>query len=176
MVDIETIGYSHVHTHKKVLWQDIPNSHLDFTSNTFYQDYTLLSIPANHMVLGVKISLLVNFDVGAGIVANMYVGNQSVIIPSPVSPNYVTNVNDCFGKLTLTVPNGIDPTYQYGSFRWFNFSSPGSTNAISTAYCVPKTTAAQDIIARIVVTQTSGVSVSDVLAGAVEITTHYGAF
>lgn len=173
---LQTIGYGKTHTHRKVLWQDIPNSHLDFTSGSFYQDFTLFSIPANHMIYGVKMSVLVNFDVGAGITATMYVGNQHTILPSPVSPTYVSNVNDCFGVANLTIPSGSGPTYGYGSFRWFNFSSPGSTNTISTAYCIPKRTDAQNIIARVVVTQTGGVSVSDVLAGAVEITTQYGAF
>ena len=176
MTGLSTIGYGKTYTHRKVLWQDIPNSHLDFTSLAFYQDFTLLSIPANHMIFGVKMSVLVNFDVGAGITATMYVGNDQTILSSPVSPNYVSSVHDCFGVANLTIPSGSGPTYGYGSFRWFNFSSPGSTSAISEAYCLPKRTDAQNIIARVVVTQTGGASVSSVLAGAVEITTQYGAF
>lgn len=175
MTGLQTIGYNKTYTHRKVLWQDIPNSHTDFTSNQFYQDFVLLGIPKNHVVLGVKTTVLVNFNVGAGITAVMYVGHNGVVTPSPTSPNYVTNVNNCYGYANLTIPAGVDATYQYGSFRWFNFSSPGSTNAISTAYCLPQRTDAHDIIARIVVTQTSGVSVSSILAGAVDITVQYGA-
>lgn len=176
MNGLQTIGYNKVYTHRKVLWNDIPNSHLDFTASQFYQDFTLLSIPKGHMVLGVKTTVLVNFNVGAGITATLYVGHPGVVTPSPTSPNYVTNVHDCYGYANLTIPAGVDATYQYGSFRWFNFSSPGSTETISQAYCLPQRTDAHDVIARVVVTQTSGVSVASILAGAVEIAVQYGAF
>ncbi len=122
-----------------------------------------------------KTTVLVNFNVGAGITATLYVGHAGVVMPSPVSPNYVTDINDCYGTANLTIPSGVDASYQYGSFRWFNFSSPGSTEAISQAYCLPSRTDAHDVIARVVVTQTGGVSVSSILAGAVEIAVQYGA-
>jgi hypothetical protein len=176
MTGLPTIGYGKTYTNRKVLWQDIPNTHLDFTSSGFYQDFTLFSIPANHMIYGVKMSVLVNFDAGTDVTATMYVGNEHTILSSPTSPNYVSDVHDCFGVANLTIPSGIGATYGYGSFRWFNFSSPGSTSAISQAYCIPERTDAQNIIARVVVTQTGGISVSSIVAGAVEITAEYGAF
>lgn len=172
MSQLPTIGYSQVYTHKKVLKQDIPNSFTDFTAVAFFQDFTILGIPANHMILGVKMSILVNFDPGASNTATMYVGEASNFpaVPTP----YVTDISKCYGVVDLVIPSGSDDSYEYGSFRWFRLSTPGSNSTISPAYCLPQRTDAHDVIARVVIS--GGHNVSQMLAGAIEITTQYGPF
>jgi len=172
MTELSKIGTGKVWTQKTILRQDIPNSITDFTNTAPYQDFMLFGIPANHMILGVKVTVLVNFDAANSNTAMLYVGNSSVFPANPTS-TFVTNVHDCYGVGNLTIPSGSDATYEYGSFRWFTVSTPGSTNTISPAYCLPKRMDAHDIIARVVVT--GGNNVSQMLAGMVDITVQYGA-
>jgi hypothetical protein len=172
MSELPNIGFGKVYTYKKLFRQDIPNSIIDFTANTTYQDFTIIGIPANHMIMAVKMKVLVNFDF-TGNTAIMYVAEQNVLQTPPVSA-YVNSVPNCYGIANLTIPSGSDATYQYGSFRWFSLSTPGSNSTISSAYCLPRRTDAHDIIARVAVT--GGTTVSSCLAGAIEVTVQYTSF
>ena len=164
-------------THKRILQQDIPNNKVDFNINAYHQDFHLFGIPKGHYILGVKIVVLVNFDVGVGTGATLYVGNTDVF-PTPGAgylATFVSDVNDCYGVKALKIPSGSDDTYQYGSFRWFSFSSPGSSYTTSTAFCLPQRTDAHDVLARVVVEGSASASISQFITGAVEITTQYTA-
>lgn len=74
----------------------------------------------------------------------------------------VNNLNNTYGMSNLTIPSGSGDSYQYGSFRWFTFSGPGTTtypynrtsNQLGTptstygSYCIPSRLDARDITAR----------------------------
>ena len=173
MTNLSTIGNNKIWTYRRVLRQDTPNSVIDFTSLGFYQDFTLFGLPANHMILGVKLVTLVSFDPGAGNTVKLYIGNPNVFPASP-TVTYVTNVINAYGVSDLTIPSGSGDSYQYGSFRWFSLATPGSNSTISPAYCLPQRTDAHDLVARFVIS--GGASMSQILSGSVEITIQYGAF
>ena len=173
MTELQTIGYSKVYTHKKVLRQDLVNSHVDFTASQVYQDFLVLGVPANHMILGVKMAVLINFNPGNFNSAIIYVG-PSAIFPANPTSTFVTDETQCYGVINPVVGNGAGDSYEYGSFRWFTLSSPGSNSSISPAYCLPLRTDAHDVLARIVVS--GGHNVSQITAGTIEITTQYGTF
>ena len=174
---IENVATGNVWTHTKVLRQDIPNSHTDFTAAAVSQDFVLFGIPANHMVMAVKIAVLVDFDGGTGHTVFMHVGNSNLFptVPSLISDSFVTNVHNCYGTGNLSIPTGNDSTYEYGSFRWFSLSSPGSDAAVSAAYCRPQRFDAHDIIARVGVGGNSGARINLITQGVVEVTVQYTA-
>lgn len=165
MTELSKIGMSQVWTHRKIL------TAADCTSSDKYQDYTVFGIPANYIVLGVKVTVLVNFNFATGNTATLYVGNSSVF----PSSDTVSSVNNCYGMGDLVVPSGSGDSYQYGSFRWFKMSSPGSCHTISDAFCLPQRTDAHDVIARIIVSGQPSRAINLCSVGTVEITTQYGA-
>lgn len=173
MSQLTTIGAGKSWSHVRLLQQDPTNSIEHFTDNATYQDFTILGIPAGHIVTGVKVTVLVNFVATNLSTAVIYIGHPGVFPASPTT-NYVTNVSECYGYANMVIPSGSGDSYQYGSFRWFSFSSPGSTDTISPAYCLPQRLDAHDIQARVVVTGT-GVKVQHFTAGALEINVEYGA-
>jgi hypothetical protein len=148
----------------------VPNgtSTIQFTQYNPYKDIMLFGIPANHIIVGVKIVTLTSFAAGnLGGTPNsvfVFVGDSSVFPASPSSTEtvLVNNLNDTYGMSNLTIPTGSGDSYQYGSFRWFTFSGPGNTtypfNRVSNqlgspsstygSYCIPKRLDARDIVAR----------------------------
>jgi len=165
-MNLPVLGHSTVYTHKVVLSQGT-----NFTSTNLFQDFLLFGIPANHIVLGVKIVTLENFDAGTTNNVTIYVG-ESNNLPLSGSP-YVTNVNNLYGSGLLTVPSGSGDSYEYGSFRWFSLATPGSNTTINSALCLPQRLDAHDVIARVMVA--GGPNISQVSGGVVEITTQYTA-
>lgn len=170
---LPTITSGKIRTHTRTLVQDIPNSIVHFTADAFHQDFVLFGLPANHMILGVKIVVIENFEPGLGNNLVLYVGEPNVFPVPDGSPsgNFVTNVADCYGVHTIKVPAGADATYQYGSFRWFSLSAPGSN--VSSARCLPRRTDAHDVIARVVVSGNNSPRIDTISTGVVEITTQY---
>jgi hypothetical protein len=175
MSQLQTIGNGNVWSYRRIFQQDPANSIADFTANAVYQDFTLFGLPANHMITGVKVTVLVNFVATALTSALLYIGHPGVFPASPTS-TFVTNVHDCYGYGNILIPPGSDATYEYGSFRWFKFSSPGSTNTISPAYCLPKRTDAHDVVARFVITSSGSTKINQFTAGALDVAIQYGAF
>ena len=175
MSQLSTIGAGKSWSHRRILQQDPTNSIANFTSGAVYQDFTLFGLPAKHMIQAVKVTVLVNFQAPGLTSAVVYIGHPGVFPASPTS-TFVTNIHDCYGYGNLQIPSGSGDSYEYGSFRWFTISSPGSTNTISPAYCLPKRTDAHDVVARVVITATGGHLINEFTAGAVEIATQYGAF
>jgi hypothetical protein len=175
MNQLSTIGSGKSWTHRRILQQDPGNSIADFTANAVYQDFILFGLPAKHMIQAVKATVLVNFSAPGLSSAVLYIGHPGVFPANP-TVTFVTNVHDCYGYGNLLIPTGSDDSYEYGSFRWFTISSPGSTNTISPAYCLPQRTDAHDVIARVVITGINNVKINQFTAGAVEIATQYGAF
>lgn len=173
MTQLPKLGQGNIFTYRKLFQQDLTNSITNFTANALYQDFTLFGLPAQHIILGVKISILINFVVGSGNTMVCYVGNPNVFpaIPTP----FVTNINDCYGYANLVVPPGSGDSYQYGSFRWFSLATPGSNTTINQALCLPKRMDAHDVVARVVVGGDPTYRVNMLTAGAVNIDIQYGA-
>jgi hypothetical protein len=188
---------------------------IEYTTNYTYEDWTLLGIPANHIITGVKVVTLTGFEAGASefMVPNqvaLYVGNPSTMVApfnqgthrmSDETDTYFTsdsdlligNVYDMYGMGVLTIPEGSGDSYEYGSFRWFTLSTPGSAtysrnqlpgNPTNGAHCLPKRLDAHDVIARFCLLgetnnlvhpiQVNALSFADnVTAGEVEITVQY---
>jgi len=172
---LPTIAGGKIWTHSVVLRQDKFNSYTDFWAFDYHQDFLLLGLPANHMIVGVKVSVLISFLAGSGVTAMLYVGNSENF---PVTywtygATFVTNVHDCSGIGLLTIPSGTDPTYQYGSSKWFTLSSPGSSDNISQAYCIPKKFSAHDVFARVVMQGDNTAKINTITQGMVEIKIQY---
>lgn len=140
-------------------WQTTPDntSLISLTRFNSYKDILLFGIPANALILANKITTLSNFTAGDNNTVLVYVGNSNVFLtPTIGSPNLLTNVHNTYGMASITIGSG-DQTYQYGSFRWFTISAPGTAtfarnqlpgNPTSGSFCLPQRTDAHDIIAR----------------------------
>jgi hypothetical protein len=141
---------------------------VEFTQYNSYKDIMLFGIPANHIIVGVKIVTLSSFSAGS-LDGNpnsvfVFVGDSSAfpINPTSTEQTLVNNLNNTYGMSNLTIPSGSGDSYQYGSFRWFTFSGPGTTtypysrtsNQLGSpsstlgSYCVPTRLDARDITAR----------------------------
>jgi hypothetical protein len=147
------------------------SSVLTFTQYNPWCDITLFGIPANHIIVGVKIVTLASFAAGT-LIGNpsypnsvfVFIGDSSVFPANPTSTEQtlVSNLNNTYGMSNLTIPNGNNDTYGYGSFRWFTLSGPGTTtypygrtsNQLGSpsttygSYCLPTRLDARDITAR----------------------------
>lgn len=146
-------------THKSIV------QYTDLVASTplSWIDILMLGIPANHMILAVKVTVLTNFVMGTNNKLMVYIGNSNVF-PVPLSnldsELLVSNTDNCYGMAMITVPSGSDSSYEYGSFRWFTLSSPGTAtfeqNALigypsfPGAKCLPQRFDAHDITARFV--------------------------
>ena len=124
-----------------------------------YKDVTLVGIPANHIITGVKVFTLASFTMDTtGYSVWTYIGNSNLLLtPVNAGDNLLTNVNSTYGMANLTIPSGNDDSYEYGSFRWFTFSAPGGPtysrnqlpgNPTIGSYCLPQRLDAHDVIAR----------------------------
>jgi hypothetical protein len=182
MSNINTLPSSQLWTHKTVITQDVTASLTPFNASVFYQDFMLFGMPANHLIVGVKIVTLVSFVAGANISTHVYLGTP-VSLPASPQPGAVDTSN-FFGQANLSPllnsPSNPDSTYNYGSFRWFMVAAPGSvvnrTNR-SNSKCLPVSFGAQDIVARFFV-QNSDVNaavptINQIGSGSVEITVQY---
>ena len=134
-----------------------------------YSDIFLFGIPANHIIVGTKITTLTSFNAGTEVSSGQpnrvfVVIGESNLFPVPINGGDLicTSIHSTYGISNLTVPVGTDNTYEYGSFRWFTTSAPGTAtyarNALppgtvgspltTGSYCAPTRLEARDIIAR----------------------------
>lgn len=135
---------------------------IQFTMYYSYRDIMLFGIPANHIITGVKVSVLSSFLAGSiGSNPNsvwVYISNyRPLLLPLSYGQSLITDVTETYGMGNLTIPAGTGDAYEYGSFNWFTFSAPGSTTfarnpsySSSTlgSYCLPQRLDAHDIFAR----------------------------
>jgi hypothetical protein len=141
---------------------------LTFAQYYPWKDVLLFGIPANHVIIGTKIVTLSSFNAGnLGGTPNsvfVFIGDSGVFPANPSSTEtvLVTNLNSTYGMSNLTIPTGAGDSYEYGSFRWFTISGPGTatypygrtSNQLGSpattygSYCVPTRLDARDITAR----------------------------
>ena len=172
-----------------------------FTSYHSYKDVMLMGLPANHNILGVKISTISSFVFDtAGYSMWVYLGNSNVFTtPTNYGDALVNNLSKTYGMANLTIPSGSGDSYEYGSFRWFTFSAPGGPtysrnplpgNPTIGSYCLPQRLDAHDVVARFCILNdttttpahpvlldpvTDNMAMSNATAGDVEITIQYTA-
>jgi len=149
-------------THRSIVkYTDLQTGVPDTAS---YRDVFLFGLPANHIVLAVKIMTLTSFYVGDGPdhqALCVYVGNtRNFDTPSGQGDMLLTETtpNNTYGMANVTVPSGGTDYYQYGSLLWFTISAPGqatysrgSGGYYGTGWgsrCVPQRLDAHDVIAR----------------------------
>lgn len=184
-MNISTIPTNQIWTHKQVLTQDVANGLTPFNSSSFYQDFTVVGLPANHMIVGVKIVTLVSFVAGSDVDTHVYLGASSTVgTPNTGAGTLNVTTANLFGHLSLAPllnsPSSPDSSYSYGSFRWFMVAAPGSVvnrSGYSDSKCLPVTFSAHDIVARFTVTNSGGSvpAINQITSGSVEITIQYSA-
>lgn len=150
-------------------WVLDETSVVSLTEYNSFTDIFIVGIPANHIIVDTKITTLTTFNAGLDSSGNqnrvfVVIGDSSILPATPTTEETVicSNINGSYGIGNLTIPVGTDETYDYGSFRWFTTSAPGTSTYARNAlppgtisspttvgsYCVPTRLDARDITAR----------------------------
>ena len=169
--NLQVIPGQKIWTHKKVV--DV--SQFVTTTTHSYLDMLVCGIPANHIIVSIKVEVLTNFY-AAGNSVYVYVTEPDVLtapINNTTSHPLLTGVSDTYGMALLTIPSGSGSSYEYGTFRWFSMSSPGTStfakyglagNPTNGSLCIPKRFDAHDVMARFCIMVGTGMPGSPVTA------------
>ena len=148
-------------------WSVDTTSVIAVDSYSSFKDIALFGLPANHMILAVKIEILSSFTAGnyQGYPNSVYVfvtNSNNLLSPEAGDDKLLTDVRKTYGMANLTVPAGNGDAYEYGSFHWFTLSAPGTQtytrrnntgvagtgNPTTGSLCLPQRLDAHDVIAR----------------------------